>query len=98
MLVSFLFFFRDALFFFVLVIDLSKATVLAQFALHASNLQEVNKNIAKGMAIMGPTVTLDTLVGSLVISVGTLSGSEFFSTSWVRTGVLNCSIRVLYNV
>lgn len=65
---------KDALFFFVLVIDLSKATVLAQFALHASNLQEVNKNIAKGMAIMGPTVTLDTLVGSLVISVGTLSG------------------------
>ncbi|XP_065220227.1 3-hydroxy-3-methylglutaryl-coenzyme A reductase isoform X2 [Planococcus citri] len=65
---------KDALFFFVLVIDLSKATVLAQFALHASNLQQVNKNIAKGMAIMGPTVTLDTLVGSLVISVGTLSG------------------------
>lgn len=64
------------MFFFVLVIDLSKASVLAQFALNASNLQEVNKNIAKGMAILGPTITLDTLVGTLVISVGTLSGTN----------------------
>lgn len=70
----FLFTFRDALFFFVLVIDLSKASVLAQFALNSASQKEVNYNIARGMSLLGPTVTLDTLVGTLVISVGTLAG------------------------
>jgi hydroxymethylglutaryl-CoA reductase (NADPH) len=66
--------FRDALFFFVLVLDLSKASVLAQFALSSTNQKELNNNIARGMALLGPTMTLDTIVGTLVISVGTLSG------------------------
>nr|CAD7438407.1 unnamed protein product [Timema bartmani] len=63
----------DALFFFLLLIDLSKATLLAQFALSARSHEEVKHNIARGMAILGPTITLDTLVETLVIGVGTLS-------------------------
>lgn len=31
-------------------------------------------NIARGMAILGPTFTLDALVECLVIGVGTMSG------------------------
>lgn len=71
-----MFYFRDALFFFLLLIDLSKATMLAQFALSASNQEEVKSNIARGMAVLGPTITLDTIVETLVIGVGTLSGKQ----------------------
>ncbi|KAL1514030.1 hypothetical protein ABEB36_003357 [Hypothenemus hampei] len=65
---------KDALFFFLLLIDLSKAATLAQFALTASNTQDISKQIARGVAVLGPTLTLDTLVETLVIGVGTLSG------------------------
>uniref|UniRef100_A0A8D9BX45 3-hydroxy-3-methylglutaryl coenzyme A reductase n=1 Tax=Cacopsylla melanoneura TaxID=428564 RepID=A0A8D9BX45_9HEMI len=64
----------DALFFFLLLIDLSKATLLAQFALSSPSQSEVKRNIARGMSLLGPTITLDTIVEALVISVGTLSG------------------------
>lgn len=74
MMVLLLLCFRDALFFFLLLIDLSKATVLAQFALSSSSQEEVKNNIARGMSLLGPTLTLDTVVETLVISVGTLSG------------------------
>lgn len=65
---------RDALFFFLLLIDLSKAGMLAQFALTSQNEIEGKNNIAKGLAELGPTITLDTVVETLVIGVGTLSG------------------------
>jgi hypothetical protein len=67
---------RDALFFFLLLIDLSKATVLAQFALSSQSQDEVKHNIARGIAVLGPTITLDTVVETLVIGVGTLSGEN----------------------
>ncbi|XP_014280269.1 3-hydroxy-3-methylglutaryl-coenzyme A reductase [Halyomorpha halys] len=65
---------KDALFCFLLLIDLSKAALLAQFALSASSQEEVKHNIARGMAHLGPSLTLDTIVETLVVSVGTLSG------------------------
>ena len=36
--------------------------------------EEVRENIAKGMAIIGPSLTLDTTVETLAMGVGTLSG------------------------
>ena len=48
--------------------------MLAQFALSSSSQEEVKHNIARGMALLGPTITLDTVVETLVISIGTLSG------------------------
>lgn len=68
------FFFRDALFFFLLLIDLSKAATLAQCALNSRSQEEVKANIARGMSLLGPTITLDTLVETLLISIGSLSG------------------------
>ncbi|GLV35860.1 HMG Coenzyme A reductase [Carabus blaptoides fortunei] len=65
---------KDALFFFLLLIDLSKTSLLAQFALSSSNQQDIKNNIAKGMSILGPTITLDMVVETLLLSVGTLSG------------------------
>lgn len=68
------FFFRDALFFFLLFINLSKAATLAQYALSSRSQEEVKANIARGMSLLGPTITLDTLVEALLISIGSLSG------------------------
>ncbi|XP_066583727.1 3-hydroxy-3-methylglutaryl-coenzyme A reductase [Prorops nasuta] len=65
---------KDALFFFLLLIDLSKAAVLAQLALSARSQEEVRANIARGMSLLGPTITLDTLVETLLIGIGSLSG------------------------
>lgn len=65
---------RDALFFFLLLIDLSKAGILAQLALSGTTHDEVIENISRGMEIFGPAISLDTIVETLVISVGTLSG------------------------
>ncbi|XP_056648024.1 3-hydroxy-3-methylglutaryl-coenzyme A reductase-like [Diorhabda sublineata] len=65
---------KDALFFFLLMIDMSKAAKLAQYALSASNQSEIKTNISRGVAVLGPTITLDTIVETLVIGMGTLSG------------------------
>lgn len=65
---------NEAMPFFLLLIDLSKASSLAKFALSSCTTREVSDNIARGMAILGPTITLDALVMTLVIGVGTLSG------------------------
>ncbi|CAL1263259.1 unnamed protein product [Larinioides sclopetarius] len=54
--------------------DITNAGLLAQFALSSSTQEEVRENIAQGMSIIGPTITLDTIVKTLVIGVGTLSG------------------------
>jgi hydroxymethylglutaryl-CoA reductase (NADPH) len=64
------------LFFFLLLIDLSKAGILAKLALIGSNPDEVTSNIARGMEILGPAISLDTLVQALIIGVGTLSGVQ----------------------
>lgn len=66
--------FRDALFFLLLLIDLSNSGILAQLALSGSNQAEVTRNIARGMELLGPAISLDTIVETLVIGVGTLSG------------------------
>uniref|UniRef100_A0A8C4ZYZ8 3-hydroxy-3-methylglutaryl-coenzyme A reductase n=1 Tax=Gadus morhua TaxID=8049 RepID=A0A8C4ZYZ8_GADMO len=65
---------NEALPFFLLLIDLSKACALAKFALSSNSQEEVRENIAHGMSILGPTFTLDALVECLVIGVGTMSG------------------------
>ncbi|KAL7988958.1 hypothetical protein Chor_007877 [Crotalus horridus] len=64
----------EALPFFLLLIDLSRASALAKFALSSNSQDEVRENISRGMAILGPTFTLDALVECLVIGVGTMSG------------------------
>ncbi|XP_055380913.1 3-hydroxy-3-methylglutaryl-coenzyme A reductase [Condylostylus longicornis] len=67
---------KDAIFFLLLLIDLSNSGTLAQLALYGTNQAEVTRNIAKGMEILGPAISLDTIVETLVIGVGTLSGVQ----------------------
>lgn len=58
----------------MLLVDLSKTCALARFALSAKSQDEVRSNIAKGMSVLGPVMTLDAVVESLAIGVGMLSG------------------------
>ncbi|CAD6992992.1 unnamed protein product [Ceratitis capitata] len=67
---------KDALFFMLLVIDLTNSGTLAQLALFGTNQAEVTNNIARGLELLGPAITLDTIVETLVIGVGTLSGVQ----------------------
>ncbi|PKU44517.1 3-hydroxy-3-methylglutaryl-coenzyme a reductase [Limosa lapponica baueri] len=71
----------EALPFFLLLIDLSRASALAKFALSSNSQDEVRENISHGMAILGPTFTLDALVECLVIGVGTMSVLLFLQLS-----------------
>ncbi|XP_030369760.1 3-hydroxy-3-methylglutaryl-coenzyme A reductase [Scaptodrosophila lebanonensis] len=67
---------KDAMFFLLLVIDLSNSGRLAQLALSGSNQAEVTQNIARGLELLGPTISLDTIVEALLVGVGTLSGVQ----------------------
>ncbi|KAH8381865.1 hypothetical protein KR009_000663 [Drosophila setifemur] len=67
---------KDALFFLLLVIDLSNSGRLAQLALSGSNQTEVTQNIARGLELLGPAISLDTIVEVLLVGVGTLSGVQ----------------------
>uniref|UniRef100_A0A0B7BAU7 3-hydroxy-3-methylglutaryl coenzyme A reductase n=1 Tax=Arion vulgaris TaxID=1028688 RepID=A0A0B7BAU7_9EUPU len=71
---------NEALPFFLLLVDLSKASALARFTLTAASQDELQKNIGRGMAIVGPAITLDALVETLAIGVGTLSGVRQLET------------------
>ncbi|XP_067928194.1 3-hydroxy-3-methylglutaryl-coenzyme A reductase-like [Watersipora subatra] len=71
---------NEALPFFLLLVDLSKASTLARFALSAKNQEELKCNIAQGMSVLGPAMTLDVIVESLAIGVGTISGLRQLET------------------
>ncbi|KAL3866136.1 hypothetical protein ACJMK2_043465 [Sinanodonta woodiana] len=71
---------NEAIPFFLLMIDLSKASNLAAFALKSKCQDEVRSNIGEGMSLLGPIITLDTVVETLVIGVGTLSGVKQLHT------------------
>ncbi|XP_074650297.1 3-hydroxy-3-methylglutaryl-coenzyme A reductase-like [Tubulanus polymorphus] len=71
---------NEAFPFFLLLVDLCKASTLARFALNSGSQAELKDNIAKGMAKLGPMITLDAFVELLVISVGTLSGVQHLET------------------
>lgn len=83
------------MFFFLLLIDLSKAGTLAQLALSSCNQLEVTENIARGMEVLGPSISLDTLVTALVICVGKLSGVHRLDRLCdfaVASVVVNCAL------
>ncbi|GFS01327.1 3-hydroxy-3-methylglutaryl coenzyme A reductase [Elysia marginata] len=71
---------NQALPFVLLLVDLSKAGALARISLTAANQNELQANIGRGMAIIGPAITLDALVTTLAIGVGTLSGVKQLET------------------
>lgn len=56
------------------MIDLNKAGALAQLAVRSTSKEEIRANISRGMSLLGPSITLDTLVETLLISIGSLSG------------------------
>lgn len=61
----------------MLLVDLGKASALARYSFSSTTQDEMQTNIARGMAIIGPAITLDAIVETLVIGVGTLSGISY---------------------
>lgn len=53
--------------------DLPKAVLLAQYALSSKCREDISENIAQGMVVLGPTLTLDTSLKLLSIGIGTIS-------------------------
>ncbi|XP_053405372.1 3-hydroxy-3-methylglutaryl-coenzyme A reductase-like isoform X2 [Mercenaria mercenaria] len=70
----------EALPFFLFLIDLSKASALAVFALSSTSREEIQANIGKGMELLGPAITLDAIVETLAIGLGTISGVQQLGT------------------
>ncbi|XP_068750838.1 3-hydroxy-3-methylglutaryl-coenzyme A reductase-like [Montipora capricornis] len=71
---------REALPYFFLLSDFNSATSLVKHTLQSVSYNAVHARIAESIAGQGPTITLNTLVGALVIGVGTLSGVEELET------------------
>lgn len=65
---------REALPYFFLLSDFNTASSLVKHTLQSSTYDAVPGRIAESICYLGPTVTLNTLVGTLVIGIGTLSG------------------------
>ncbi|XP_065177955.1 3-hydroxy-3-methylglutaryl-coenzyme A reductase-like [Sycon ciliatum] len=61
----------DAIPIFMLLIDLSRALRLAKYALKAKSQDEIKERIGDGLAVVVPSLALDTLVEVLIIGVGT---------------------------
>ncbi|XP_052793013.1 3-hydroxy-3-methylglutaryl-coenzyme A reductase-like isoform X2 [Mya arenaria] len=62
--------------FFLFLVDLTKASALAVFALSASNRAEIRTNIGQALELIGPALTLDAVVETLAIGLGTISGAQ----------------------
>ncbi|XP_067016707.1 3-hydroxy-3-methylglutaryl-coenzyme A reductase-like [Acropora muricata] len=71
---------REALPYFFLLSDFNTASSLVRHTLQSSSYDGVHVRIAEAIAHQGPIITLNTLVGALVIGVGTLSGVEELET------------------
>lgn len=79
---------KDALFFFLLLIDLRRVGAFAQFVFSGASQTEVIDNISRGMEILGPALSLDSIVTTLIISVCTSSGFSEKLCSFAMTSVI----------
>lgn len=66
--------FRDAIFFLLLVLDVSKISRLSALALSSRTREGAEECIAEGLALLGPGLSLDTFVEALLVGAGSLSG------------------------
>ncbi|XP_052280318.1 3-hydroxy-3-methylglutaryl-coenzyme A reductase-like isoform X2 [Dreissena polymorpha] len=66
--------------FFLFLIDLTKASTLAVFALSSTSREEIVHNIGTGLELLGPAITLDAVVETLAIGLGTISGVDQLNT------------------
>ncbi|KAF2368953.1 Hydroxymethylglutaryl-CoA reductase eukaryotic/archaeal type [Trinorchestia longiramus] len=65
---------KEGVFFFLLVMDLSKISRLSSLALGSRCAREVVLSIGESLALLGPGLSLDTCVEALLVGAGSLSG------------------------
>ena len=66
--------FSQLLPFALLLCNITRASSFAEMVLKSHTVSEVRANIPKSMAMLGPSVTLDTITEMLFIGMGSLSG------------------------
>ncbi|KAA0199991.1 hypothetical protein HAZT_HAZT001385, partial [Hyalella azteca] len=65
---------EEAVFFLLLVMDVSKMSRLSLLALQSRGAREAILSIGEGLALLGPGLSLDTCVEALLVGAGSLSG------------------------
>ena len=70
-----LFLYSQLLPFALLLCKITRASTLAEMVLKSHTVSEVRANISQSMAMMGPGVTLDTIMEVLFIGMGSFSGT-----------------------
>ena len=60
--------------FALLLCNITRASSFAEMVLKSHTVSEVRANISKSMAMLGPSITLDTITEMLFIGMGSLSG------------------------
>ena len=66
----------DSYFLILLLLDMSKVTRMAQFALSSSHQLRISENLAHSMFVLAPTLVLNTLVTTLLMGTGLLTGFQ----------------------
>ena len=89
----------DSYFLILLLIDMPKVTRMAQFALSSSHQRRVSENVAHGMFVLAPTLTLNTLAATLLMGTGSLTGFhrlELLSSYAIVYNLVNFLIYVTF--
>jgi hydroxymethylglutaryl-CoA reductase (NADPH) len=89
----------DSYFLILLLIDMPKVTRMAQFALSSSHPRRVSENLAHGMFVLAPTLTLNTLAAILLMGTGALTGFdrlEMLSSYTIIYNLVNFLIYVTF--
>ena len=60
--------------FALLLCNITRASSFAEMVLKSHTVNEVRANISQSLAMLGPSVTLDTITEMLFIGMGSLSG------------------------
>jgi hydroxymethylglutaryl-CoA reductase (NADPH) len=66
----------DSYFLILLLLDMSKVTRMAQFALSSSHQVRISENLAHSMFVLAPTLVLNTLATTLMMGTGLLTGFQ----------------------
>jgi len=66
----------DSYFLILLLLDMSKVTRMAQFALSSSHQLRISENLAHSMFVLAPTLVLNTLATTLMMGTGLLTGFQ----------------------
>ena len=82
-----------------LLTDMQKVARMAQFALSSSHSRRISENIANGMYVLAPTMSMDSLIKILLFSLGWQTGAiGLYTLAWyaVVSILVNCLVYLTF--